>query len=116
MGMNDVVRASFTFDLFDELLGELVEMLVDRHLRPVPQRPGLNVDHPSVRPESLYPRVVLLPPAREDVDLDATATDIARELAYVNVHSAGVAAPELGQRARMDREHRDAADHDLAAT
>ena len=59
--VDDVVRAALSLDLFDELrrcvfdelLGELVEVLVDGHLRPVAQRTRSDVDHPAVRTECL---------------------------------------------------------------
>src|SRR2546430_15252776 len=86
-------------------------MLVDVHLRPVADRAGLNVDDPGVRTELLDPRVVLLAPASEDVDLDASRAEVPRELAHVHVHATGVAAAELRQGTRMDRDHRDPSGH-----
>ena len=107
MGVDEVVALAFGGHVLEELLAELVEMLVDGHLRPVPDRSGLDVDDACVRAELLDARVVPLAPACEDVDLDAARAEIARELADVHVHAARVAAAELRERARVDGEHRD---------
>src|SRR5881397_3123061 len=45
--------------------------------------------------------------AREHVHLDAHPTELAGELADVDVHPARLLAPERGERTRVDREHRD---------
>src|SRR5206468_8308462 len=46
--------------------------------------------------------------AREHVHLDAHASELAGELADVHVHPARLLAPEGGERAGVDGEHRDA--------
>src|SRR5439155_25636430 len=115
-GMDEVVRADLSRNVFVELARELVEVVVDVHLRPVPDGPRFDVDHARVLAELLDARVVPLAPAREDVHLDTTLAECARDLAHVDVHAAGVATAELRERARVDREHRDAARHGSGAS
>ena len=106
--VHDVVAPALAFDMLEELRGELVEMLIHGHLRPVADRTRWNVNDACVGPDLLDARVVLLPPAREHVDLDAALAEVARELAHVDIHTARIAAAELRQRARVHRDHRDA--------
>src|SRR5260221_9139888 len=88
--------------------GELVEAVVDLHLRDVADRAGLDVDHPRTGHDLLDLGVIVLALTRVDVDLDAAAREVSRELPDVEVHPTGVAAAELRHRAGVDREHRDA--------
>ena len=111
MRVHEVVRLSLGGGVLEKLRREFIEVLVHVHLRPVADRAGLNVDDPGIRTELLDPRVVLLAPASEDVDLDASRAEVARELAHVHVHPTGVAATELRQGTRMDRDHRDPSGH-----
>ena len=97
--VEEVVGAALRCDVLLELRRELVEVVVHVHLRPVAHRSRLDVDHARVLAEVLDTRVVLLPPAREDVDLDAAASELARELAHVDVRATGVAPTELRERA-----------------
>jgi hypothetical protein len=115
MGMDQVVGPSLRRGVLEQLRREFVEVLVDLHLRPVPHRAGLDVDDPSVRTELLDPWVVLLAPASEDVDLDASRAEVPRELPYVDVHPPGVATAQFRQGAGMDGEHGDPSRHGLAA-
>ena len=108
--VQDVVCPTLLLDLGDELRGELVEMLVHVDLWPVPKRSRRDVDHACVRAERLDARIVFLAPPGEDVDLDAARAEVARELAHVHIHPTGVAAAQLRERARVHRDHRDAAD------
>ena len=111
MRVHEVVRLPLRGGVLEKLRREFVEVLVHVHLRPVPDRAGLNMDDPGVRTDLLDPRVVLLAPASEDVDLDASRAEVPRELAHVHVHATGVAAAELRQGTRMDRDHRDPSGH-----
>jgi len=115
VGVHEVVRLSLGSRVLEKLGRELVEMFVHIHLWPVADRPRLDVDHSGVRAELLDPRVVPLAPAGEDVDLDATRAEVARELAHVHIHPARVASAELRERARVHRKHRDPSRHVIRA-
>ena len=86
--VDQVVTQALVAHILLDLGGELVEMLVDVHLRPVPHRTRGDVDHARVVAERLNAWVVLLAPAGEDVHGDAATPQLARQLANVHVHAA----------------------------
>src|SRR5438552_19211298 len=115
MRVHEVVRLFLRRCVFDELVGELVEVLVYLHLRPVADGARLDMDHARVRTELLDPWVVLLAPTREDIDLDTACAEVARKFAHVDAHATGAAAAKLRTRTRPDRDHRAPAGHDAGA-
>src|SRR5437870_3581039 len=94
-----------------DAVDKLVEMVVDAlagHRRLVARR---QVDHAGSLAELHHPRDRRVLRAREDIDGDAHAPELARYLAHVDVHPAGFLPAESGQRAGVDAEHRDAQAH-----
>jgi hypothetical protein len=75
------------------------------------ERAGRDVPHEDPRLGLVDRGLVSRRGASEDLDLDATGRELARELEHVDVHAAGVSRARLLQRRRVRREHRDALEH-----
>ena len=104
--VNEVVAKPLLRDVRVDPRCELVEAVVDVHLREVADRTGFDVDHPGAGHDLLDLGVIVLPLPGVHVDLDAATREIARQLADVHVHPARVAATELRHRTRVYGQHR----------
>jgi hypothetical protein len=90
---------------------ELVEVLVHAHARHRRLVAGRQVDDPGALSERHHAPNRRILRAREHVDRDAHAAELAGHLADVHVHSARFLAAQRGQRARVHAQHRDVQVH-----
>ena len=70
------------------------------------ERSRVEVDHPGVRPQLYYLRVLPVVAARVDVYDVAPAPEFLGELEDVGVHPSGVLLPQTGHRAAVKAEDR----------
>ena len=89
-------------------VGERVQVGDDLGRRHRSLRPGLDVNHSRARAERHDRRHARSLFTREHVDLEPQAPEVARDLPDVDVHPAGLFAPERGEGTRVDGDDADA--------
>ncbi len=112
MGVDQVVPAPL---LQRELLHpgrELVEVRVHRLARQRSLRARGQMHHARARPQLDHTRNGRILRAGEHIDVHAHAAELARDLAHVHVHAAGLLPAERGEGAGVHRQHRDRELHD----
>jgi hypothetical protein len=105
--VDQVVGDAFACREREQVRLELREMRDDRVLLDQLRRTGGDIDHAGVRAEGLYFGRLRRRPPGEDVDRIAARTQLAAQLAHIDVHAASLAPAGSGERRRMHAEHGD---------
>src|SRR5581483_3011761 len=108
VAVHDRVLDALALDEPFEVVDERRQVLDDRVLVDAVAWTGVEVDDARTGAERHDARQARLRLAREDVDVDAGAAELAAQLADVELHPADLARAELVERAAVHAEHRDA--------